>query len=52
MDHLSARSIHRLMRVARTIADLMGHERTEKADVLGAHTLRDPGALMQDEPAA
>src|SRR4051794_18133163 len=52
MDHLSARSIHRLMRVARTIADLMGHERVEKSDVLGAHTLRDPGALLQDQPAA
>jgi magnesium chelatase family protein len=52
MDHLSARSVHRLMRVARTIADLMGHDRVEKADVLGAHTLRDPGALLQDEPAA
>jgi magnesium chelatase family protein len=52
MDHMSARSIHRLLRVARTIADIDGHETVTKPDVLTAHTLRDPGALLVDHLAA
>jgi magnesium chelatase family protein len=52
MYHLSARSLHRMLRVARTIADLAGHDTVSKADVLSAHNLRDPGALFQDRLAA
>jgi predicted ATPase with chaperone activity len=52
MDHLTARGIHRMLRVARTVADLAGHVPVTKQDVLGAHTLRDPGALLQDRAAA
>ncbi len=37
---LSARSTHRLLRVARTIADLDGRERISRPDVLTASTLR------------
>jgi len=52
LDHLSARSVHRLLRVARTIADLAGNGRVTKEDVLSAHTLRDPGASLDDRLAA
>ena len=37
---LTARGYHRVLRVARTIADLEGHERVTKADVLMALSLR------------
>jgi magnesium chelatase family protein len=37
---LSARGRHRVLRVARTIADLEGHERVTQADVLMALSLR------------
>jgi magnesium chelatase family protein len=37
---LSARSVHRVLRVARTIADLDGRERVERDDVLEALTYR------------
>ena len=40
--HLSARSVHRLMRVARTIADLDGRTSVTAQDVNGAGSLRDP----------
>jgi magnesium chelatase family protein len=52
LDHLSARSIHRMLRVARTIADLAGHATVTKDDVLSAHGLRDPGASLHDRLAA
>jgi magnesium chelatase family protein len=37
---LSARGRHRVIRVARTIADLEGHDRVRVADVLMAVSLR------------
>ncbi len=52
IDHLTARSIHRMLRVARTIADLSGHEPVTKMDILGAHALRDPGASLNERVAA
>jgi magnesium chelatase family protein len=52
MYHLTARSLHRMLRVARTIADLAGHDAVTKVDVLSAHNLRDPGALFQNRLAA
>jgi magnesium chelatase family protein len=47
---LSARGRHRVLRVARTIADLEGHERVTLADVLTALSLRQRDAV--DLPAA
>ena len=41
---LSARGRHRVVRVARTIADLDGHERVTEADMLLALSLRQRGA--------
>jgi magnesium chelatase family protein len=52
MDHMSARSVHRMLRVARTIADLEGNERVSDQNVLTAHALRDPGATLDDRAAA
>ena len=52
MYHLSARSTHRMLRVARTIADLSGRETVSKVDVLSAHGLRDPAASLNDRLAA
>jgi magnesium chelatase family protein len=43
---LSARAIHRLMRVARTVADLSGHLTVTEDDLLAAAGLRDPSAAM------
>ncbi|MFI5254312.1 MAG: YifB family Mg chelatase-like AAA ATPase [Candidatus Limnocylindrales bacterium] len=43
-SHLSARSVHRLLRVARTIADLEGGERVDEATILAAAGLGDPGS--------
>ncbi|MEO6351145.1 MAG: YifB family Mg chelatase-like AAA ATPase [Candidatus Limnocylindrales bacterium] len=51
-NHLTARSVHRLMRVARTVADLHGHETVSDADVLEAGTLRDPTGAADDRLAA
>ncbi len=51
-QHLSARSIHRLMRVARTIADLDGRSDLTPDDILAAGALRDPGAQLVDQLAA
>jgi magnesium chelatase family protein len=44
MYHLSARSVHRLLRVARTIADLHGRGAVNERDVLAAGSLKDPAA--------
>jgi magnesium chelatase family protein len=41
---LSARGRHRLMRVARTVADLAGRDRVRRADVLTALSLRQPSS--------
>lgn len=41
--HLSARSYHRILRVARTIADLKGAERIARKEVLQAVQLRRAG---------
>ncbi len=49
---LSARSVHRLMRVARSIADLDGRLSVSEHDVLAAGGLRDPGAMLGDQLAA
>lgn len=50
--HLSARSVHRLMRVARTIADLDGRGSVSAQDVNGAGSLRDPALPTTDTLAA
>jgi magnesium chelatase family protein len=50
--HLSARSVHRLMRVARTIADLQGRIEVSQDDVYAAVSLRDPGASLGEQLAA
>ena len=47
---LSARGRHRVLRVARTIADLEGHDRVSAEDVLTALSLRQRGAA--EEPMA
>jgi magnesium chelatase family protein len=39
---LSARNVHRLLRVARTIADLAGAPHVDEAAILAAAALRDP----------
>jgi len=51
-SHLSARSVHRLMRVARTIADLGGSVEMTQEHVLAAGGLRDPGAQLAAQLAA
>ena len=43
---LSARGVHRLMRVARTIADIAGRASVSEEDVLAAASLRDPIAVQ------
>jgi predicted ATPase with chaperone activity len=52
MHHLSARQTHRMMRVARSIADLREHERVSADDVLAAVQLRDPGTVFDQRAAA
>jgi magnesium chelatase family protein len=42
---LSARGVHRLLRVARTIADLAARDAVLDEDVLAAASLRDPTAV-------
>nr|MBA2488667.1 ATP-binding protein [Chloroflexota bacterium] len=42
---MTGRGVHRVLRVARTIADLAGHERVEETDLLAAAGLRDPLVL-------
>jgi magnesium chelatase family protein len=44
---LSARGRHRVLRVARTIADLDRHDRVRKADVLMALSLRQRGGVEE-----
>jgi magnesium chelatase family protein len=48
----SARSTHRLMRVARTIADLNGRAEIREEDVRAAAALRDPQAQLDAALAA
>jgi magnesium chelatase family protein len=48
---LSARGRHRVLRVARTIADLAGRERVLRADVLTALSLRQPTTAEQASAA-
>jgi magnesium chelatase family protein len=50
--HLSARAVHRLLRVARTIADLEGRAQVSDQDVLAAGGLRDPVGPIDDRLAA
>lgn len=42
---MTGRGVHRVLRVARTIADLAGHEAVLESDLLAAAGLRDPAAL-------
>ena len=49
---MSARSVHRLMRVARTIADLDGRASVSEQDLRGAGNLRDPALPTADPLAA
>jgi predicted ATPase with chaperone activity len=51
-NHLSARSIHRLLRVARTIADLEQRGEVAMENVYAAANLRDPQAQLHDQLAA
>jgi magnesium chelatase family protein len=44
---LSARGRHRVVRVARTIADLDGHDKVTRADVLTALALRQRGGAQE-----
>ncbi|HET7678454.1 MAG TPA: YifB family Mg chelatase-like AAA ATPase [Candidatus Limnocylindrales bacterium] len=49
---LSARGVHRLLRVARSIADLAGLDAVDEATVLAAAALRDPAAVGRPALAA
>jgi magnesium chelatase family protein len=49
---LSARGVHRVLRVARTIADLDGAERVDEDAILAAAGLRDPAARLVTSLAA
>lgn len=51
-NHLSARSIHRLLRVARTIADLEQRDEIALENIYAAANLRDPQAQLHDQLAA
>jgi predicted ATPase with chaperone activity len=44
--------VHRLLRVARTIADLAGRLTVDAGDVLAAGMLRDPARPLDDQLAA
>ena len=46
--HLSARSTHRVLRVARSIADLSGRASVSAEDVLAAGGLRDPAVQIEE----
>lgn len=48
---LSARGRHRVLRVARTVADLAGHERVSREDVLTALALRRTTGATEDVAA-
>ena len=49
---MSARGVHRVLRVARTIADLAGRPAVSDEDLLAAATLRQPPAAMAGPRAA
>jgi predicted ATPase with chaperone activity len=49
---LSARGIHRVLRVARSIADLAGADQVDEGAILAAATLRDPAAHVGPRLAA
>ena len=49
---LTARGVHRILRVARTIADLAGRDPVDTGDVLAAADLRDPAAAARPGLAA
>ena len=49
---LTARGVHRILRVARTIADLDGRAAVEETDLLAAADLRDPAAPARPDLAA
>ncbi len=51
-QHLSARSTHRLMRVARTVADLDGNAEITEQNVRAGAALRDPAARPVAQLAA
>jgi magnesium chelatase family protein len=51
-NHLTARSIHRLLRVARTIADLEQRDEVAIENIYAAANLRDPQAQLHDQLAA
>jgi magnesium chelatase family protein len=51
-QHLSARSTHRLMRVARTIADLADRADISEDQVNAAAALREPAAQLSSQLAA
>jgi magnesium chelatase family protein len=51
-SHASGRSIHRVMRVARTIADLEGAEQVDERQIFAAAQLRDPQANPDERLAA
>jgi magnesium chelatase family protein len=51
-DGSTARGIHRVIRVARTIADLAGQPAVDEATILAAAGLRDPAARPTDSLAA
>ena len=50
--HLTARSVHRLLRVARSITDLAGRIQVNEGDILAAGALRDPVGTLDDQLAA
>jgi magnesium chelatase family protein len=50
--HLSARSVHRVLRVARTIADLDARPKVSERDILAAGSLKDPAAPVAETLAA
>jgi magnesium chelatase family protein len=49
---LSARSVHRVLRVARTIADLGARQNVADDDVWAAGALRDPAGMLDEQLAA
>jgi len=49
---LTARGVHRILRVARTIADLSGGEIVRSDAILAAADLRDPAAAVEPRIAA
>jgi predicted ATPase with chaperone activity len=51
-NHLSARQVHRLLRVARTVADLAGRAAVSEHDVLATAMLRDPARPVDEQLAA